>query len=68
MSLANKGAIFFNIRVNWDKIGIINCHLASGTSKKDYLKRLENLKELKDFLAEQDSDLKIIMGDFNWRN
>lgn len=36
MNLANKGATFLNLRINWEDIGIINCHLASGTKKKDY--------------------------------
>lgn len=66
--LANKGAIFIQMKLNWQTLGIVNCHLASGNSKKDFQKRLENLKEIKDFLKEQNSDLKVIMGDFNWRN
>jgi len=43
MNLANKGAIYLNFKVNWEEIGVVNCHLASGTSKKDYSKWLENL-------------------------
>ena len=66
--MANKGAIILNLKINWECFDLVNCHLASGTSKKDYHKRLDNLKEIQDFLKKSDSSLKIIMGDFNWRN
>lgn len=53
MSLANKGAIYMNFKINWEQIEIVNCHLASGTTKKDYQKRIENLKEIEDILDQK---------------
>ncbi len=50
MSLANKGGIYLGIQIESTRVGIFNCHLASGTSIKDFQKRQEHLKKLKDYL------------------
>ena len=69
MSFANKGGVFLGLKINYENFGIFNCHLASGTKKTSFKKRMENLSGLEDYLDEkQNLSLKFIMGDFNFRN
>ena len=68
MKLANKGAIFIKLKIDYETIGIFNCHLAAGVRTKDFEKRKENLNVLIDYLYKHnDLSSTFIMGDMNFR-
>ena len=68
MNLANKGALFLNLKINFDSLGVMNCHLNSGDSSKDAKKRMADLNNLYQFLEEQRGlSAGIIFGDMNFR-
>lgn len=67
--LANKGAIVINLKVNFDTLGIVNCHLKSGNGSKEASIRGETLRELNQLLEKQRGcSARFILGDFNFRN
>lgn len=68
MNLANKGGIFLRFKINYEQIGIFNCHLAAGTNTKNCQKRQDNILALANFLNSQPGiSLSFIIGDMNFR-
>lgn len=68
MNLANKGGIFLRFKINYEQIGLFNCHLAAGTKIKSYQKRQENLVSLASYLDDQSGlTMSFILGDMNFR-
>ena len=69
MSFADKGAIFVGLRINFEKIGLINCHLQSGNSESGFNERKQSFKILIDYLiSKKNINLKFVLGDLNFRN
>ena len=68
MNMANKGGLFLRLKINFEHIGIFNCHLAAGFNTKSYMKRQENLLGLANYLElQKDLTLSFILGDMNFR-
>lgn len=67
--MANKGGIILLFQINWYVISVLNLHLPSGTKKHDFKKRIENLSYFEKYLGTKNYiNLKVILGDFNFRN
>ena len=66
--MANKGGLIVSIKINSYKVGVLNLHLPSGIKEAKF-KRAENLKILtRKFEKFSHCDLRVIFGDFNFRN
>ena len=64
--LASKGFIHLKVFYKDTEINVINTHLDSGQSNKDQLVRRKQLKELKEYIVNNQLEEPIIMcGDFN---
>ena len=69
MKFANKGGIYFEINVNSDRIGFLNCHLESGEKKGNFVKRIEQIKKFEEYVKNRKKlNLVFIFGDMNFRN
>lgn len=68
MKLANKGGVFINLKINYERFGFFNCHLAAGTKPKNYIKRQKNLNELVEYFDKTENlSVAFIIGDMNFR-
>lgn len=68
MNLANKGGIYLRFKINFEHIGVFNCHLAAGVKPKHYQRRQDNLLTLAKFLDTQPNlSISLIIGDMNFR-
>lgn len=66
--MANKGGVYFQLKINNERFGFINCHLCSGTSKQNFERRRVSLLQFEKFLKEKKLDGFFIFGDMNFRN
>ena len=68
MKLANKGGVFINLKINYERFGFFNCHLAAGTKQKNFIKRQQNLNELVEYFDKTENlSVAFIIGDMNFR-
>ena len=66
--LANKGFVSLTLKINYDRISLINCHFESGNSKDDFYKRVEQLRMvLGHFQQNLLSPMSFVFGDMNFR-
>jgi hypothetical protein len=66
--LANKGSIFLDLKVNYERIKISNSHLDAGNADKQNNVRLDQLKNILSIYEEKKySNIGIICGDMNFR-
>ena len=61
--IGNRIIQYFDFIYNNKEIRCVNIHLIPGNTKKDKLKKLENMKEIVEFCKEKKN--VIILGDFN---
>ena len=56
------------LKISYDSVTLINCHLQSGNSKDDFYKRIEQLKSiLVHFDNKANCPLSFVFGDMNFR-
>lgn len=68
MNMANKGSLFLNLKINYDSMGLMTCHLHSGNGVKEARSRQDELCQILKFLEEQKRcSISLIGGDFNFR-
>lgn len=66
--LANKGSIFLDLKVNYEKLTVTNCHLEAGNAEKVFNVRIEQLKNIVTFYnTKKIENLGFIAGDMNFR-
>jgi len=66
--LANKGSIFLDLKVNYEKLTFTNCHLEAGNAEKVFNVRIEQLKNIVSFYnTKKIENLGFIVGDMNFR-
>jgi hypothetical protein len=66
--LANKGYIFLDLKVNYERIKVSNNHFKAGNSDKDQNTRMEQIRTVVDvYEAKQYSNVGFICGDMNFR-
>lgn len=66
--LANKGSIFLDLKVNYERIKISNSHLDAGNADKQNSIRIDQLKNILNIYSEKKySNMGLICGDMNFR-
>jgi hypothetical protein len=66
--LANKGSIFLDLKVNYEKVTISNSHLDAGNSEKQHLSRIDQLKNIINiYKTKKSANVGFIVGDMNFR-
>lgn len=61
-AIANKGAIFFKLRIDSKELCFCNVHLCAGKGKKKLDRRMEQLKYLLEHLGKADSEKDVIVA------
>lgn len=66
---ANKGCLYFKLRIQEQRFGFLNCHLTSGIYEKHFLKRNQCLQMIFEMLESRIADTEVMFfsGDFNYR-
>ena len=66
--LANKGFLSLRLKVNFESVTLVNCHLQSGNSRDDLAKRVEQLRTIVDHFDKARAHVvSFVLGDTNFR-
>ena len=69
LKFANKACIIIRMSVNYEKIDIINCHLSSGITEPDLVRRANDLRKVYSIIKNDNEPLvAFIVGDLNFRS
>jgi len=66
--LPNKGYIFLDLKVNYERVKISNNHLEAGNSEKQHKARVDQIKSVVEvYSLKHYSNVGFILGDMNFR-